>query len=440
VWLDLQTGTHAKSRISVPLNFVCGTVRCSFRYKKASRLHMRKINLKNFHVATSVTARDINRRIILNVIRTRQPVSRADVARLTGLQRSTVSLIVDQLIAEGWVSEGAFGRLPRGRRPIFLQLNAERARIIGVNVRPTATTIALADLNGQFLDQHLFSTSSSAKEFVKNLSSRLRDLINSNSGDIAFEGIGISVPGRVDSITGNLVFAPNLGWRNLDIRSAVEGSVKLPVEIENAANACALAENYFGQHTDGIDNLIVVTVSEGIGTGIIVNGQLMRGSSGNAGEFGHVSLIPDGPQCSCGNRGCWEVFASNTAALRYYSQSAKAAGKGRAEEVTSFEDLLKRSENGDSHAQIAIEKMAEYLGLGMAMLITGFQPNLVIVVGEVTRVWGRVGKIISNVVSARCNTPDLETRILPADDALQPRLRGTIALVLEKHFGAPPVA
>jgi predicted NBD/HSP70 family sugar kinase len=395
---------------------------------------LRKINLKKFTVATSVTARDINRRIILNVVRSRQPISRADVARHTGLQRST------ELIEEGWIVEGAMGRLPRGRRPIFLQLNAERARIIGVNVRPLKTNIALSDLNGHYLAQESFDTPREPKEFISEIIDRIKAMVKTSPDNVSYEGIGISVPGRVDNVSQRLVFAPNLGWRDLDMRTPVEKALKIPVELENAANACALAENYFGQHTDGVENLVAVTVSEGIGTGIIVNGQLVRGASGKAGEFGHTTINPDGPVCSCGNRGCWEVFASNSAALRRYAAAAKGSNgsKGKAKEIT-FEEFLRLAEGGDARAAETLDEMAKYLGMGLANLVNGIQPNLIIVVGEVTRSWARIGPIIDKEVKARC-TAEVETRIMPVDDALQPRLRGTIALVMEKHFGAPPVA
>lgn len=400
---------------------------------------MRKINLTNFQVATSLTARDINRRIILNVIRTRQPVSRADVARLTGLQRSTVSLIADQLIEEGWIAEGELGRLPRGRRPIYLYMNAERGGIIGVNVRPVNTTIALADLNGKFLDQETFPTEKDPAVFIEELTARVKALMKRHP-DTTFEGLGVSVPGRINNKTHRLAVAPNLGWRDVDIKTPLEKATRLSVEVENAANACALAENYFGQ-SDGVDNLIAVTVSEGIGTGIITNGQMVSGSSGMAGEFGHVSLDPSGPRCRCGNRGCWEAMASNTAALRRYSEITAAgngAGKTRGKKLT-FDGLVQLASEGDRNALKALDETARNLARGLAMLVTGFEPNRVVIVGEITRLWDRLGPVIHQTIR-ECGVCSQATQVLPVDDALQPRLRGTVALVLEKHLGAPAVA
>jgi predicted NBD/HSP70 family sugar kinase len=404
---------------------------------------VRKIDLTSFHVATSETARDINRRIVLDLIRTRQPISRADLARYSGLQRSTISIIAEQLIAEQWVAEGALGHLPRGRKPRFLQLNVQRAGVIGINVRPATTTIALADLNARFIAQQSIPTATDPQVFIKELSQHVKAFIKAHP-QIFYEGIGVSLPGRVDYLSQRLVFAPNLGWRDVDLKKPLERATGLSVEIENAANACALAEIWFNQRTDGVRDLIAVTVSEGIGTGIIANGQLINGATGVAGEFGHVSINEDGPLCKCGNRGCWEVYASNSATIRAYMQasSSKRTGKSNKSQRTdtpTFEDILRLAEQGDVRAAEVLDRMAHYLGVGMSMLITGIAPSLIVLVGEVTRAWERIGPIIKKVVAQRSPTATA-TRIVPAEDAAQPRLRGTIALVLQKYFGAPSTA
>ena len=405
---------------------------------------MRKIDLTSFNIATSDTVRNINRRIILALIRTRQPVSRADLARISGLQRSTISLITEQLLTEQWITQGALGHLPRGRKPRFLHLNDERAGIIGINVRPTSTTIALANLNAQFIAHESFPTNADATVFIKDLTEWLQAFIKLYP-QTYLEGIGVSIPGRVDSISKRIVFAPNLGWRDVDLQNPLERATKLLVEIENAANACALAEIWFDKRSDGIQDLIAVTVSEGIGTGIIANGQLVRGANGVAGEFGHVTIDEAGPLCKCGNRGCWEVFASNTAAINEYVQAA-AGGNSKKQnnrfesDKPSFDDILHLSEQGDAKAIRTIERMGHYLGIGLAMLISGMAPNMIVVIGEVTRCWKRIEPIIKDILDARFSGSPMVTRIVPAEDSLQPRLRGSMALILQKHFGAPLIA
>jgi predicted NBD/HSP70 family sugar kinase len=386
---------------------------------------MRQIDFTNTQVASSETARHINRGVVLNLIRRRQPISRADLARVSGLQRSTVSLIVEQLIREKWVVYGPTGRLPRGRRPTFLRLNDRRA-ILVADLRPTEITLAVADVNGRFLAHEALPTPPSPRIAVSELTERIRHLMTSRSG-LIFEGIGISVPGRFDPVTQHVMFAPNLHWPEFDLKGPLERATGMRVELENAANACGLAEVWFG-HTEKIRDFVVVTVSEGVGTGIFTNGQLSKGRHGMAGEFGHVPLDPAGPKCTCGGRGCWEVYASNRAALRYY-QEAGASPNG-----LTFHDLLALADSGDVLALKALEKMAHAIGSGMRMVVAGLAPEEIVIVGEFTRQWQRLGPIIEAEIAAAVlagNPP----RVRPA--AALPgmaRLRGTVALVLQKHF------
>jgi glucokinase-like ROK family protein len=389
--------------------------------------------------ANSETARDINRSLVLNAIRTSQPISRADLARHLGLQRSTVSLIVEQLMQERWLVEGGLAQLPRGRKPRLLTLDVEKAGIIGVNVMPHVTTLVLADLNSLFRAQESFLTPKDASRLIATIAERIRHLRASHP-ETTFEEIGVSVAGRVDRHTQRLVFAPNLGWRDVDLKGQLEKATGLPVSVENAANACALSEVWSGPFA-GAQDLVAVTVSEGIGTGIIANGQLVRGPSGAAGEFGHFCLDPEGPLCNCGSRGCWEVFASNSAAVRAYNEGVQARPNARSRRkkleggasVQEFSDVLALADRGDVMAQEVLGRMGKYLGLGLAMLVNGLAPSVVTIVGEVTRAWARVGPIVERVIEERARTHAL-TRIVPTDDVLQPRLRGTVALVLQKHF------
>jgi predicted NBD/HSP70 family sugar kinase len=404
---------------------------------------MRKIDLNNFRVATSETARDINSRIMLNLVRKHQPLSRADLMRRSGLQRSTVSVITDQLLSERWLLEGAVATAPRGRRPTFLHLNENRALIFGVNIQPGLTDLALANLSGRFIAQESISTPSSADKFVRRISQRLLEW-RGEYPHMACEEIGISLPGRVDLSSQKFVFAPNLGWKEIDLKSRLEAATGLPVSLENAANACALSEFWFGKHPDKVQNLVVVTVSEGIGVGMILNSQLVRGSSGLAGEFGHVVIDENGPKCGCGNRGCWEVYASNSAAVRYYdelkAEAVNGVASGQKPSVAiTFDQLLQLVEHGDPLAIQALNRMARYIGKGICMLVAGLAPDVIVVVGSVARVWDRVGPIVKGVVGERSST-HAEIKLMASGLEPQPRLRGIIALVLQKHFGAPTTA
>lgn len=399
---------------------------------------MRKIDLNNFKVASSNTARDFNRLIMLNLVRKHQPVSQADLMRLSGFQRSTVSVITEQLIETGWLKTGALGLLPRGRPPTLLHLNENRAGIFGIDIRIQKTRYALANLEGRFLASESINTPASPNEFVEQIGGHIGALMK-QFPQLSYEGIGVSLPGRVDLSSQKFVFAPNLHWSAVDLKTLLEQKTGLPVELENAANACALSEYWFGRQIEGIRDLFAVTVSEGIGVGMILNGQLVRGISGLAGEFGHVSLSEDGPVCGCGNTGCWEVFASNSAAVRYYTEAQSHGRDRKKSPAVTFDEILKLAEQGDLNALAALEKMAEYLGRGIAMLVTGLAPEMIVVVGEVTRAWDHVGPVINKVVKERAST-HASAKIMPSGLVEQPRLRGIIALVLQKYFGVPDTA
>lgn len=384
-------------------------------------------NGKRTQGASSEVVRDINRRLILNLIRTRQLISRADLARISGLQRSTVSLIAEQLIAEHWVLEGPTGRLPRGRRPTFLKLNEERV-IIAVDIRPMQSTVALANATGRILSQEVMATAPDAKAGVRSLIRSIQRLVTASMNH-TIEGVGISLPGRYDHKADRLVFAPNLQWRDVDIRGPIAKATGLDVVVENAANACVLAAVWFDR-MDEFRDFVCVTVSEGIGTGVWANGQLVRGTKDMAGEFGHVPLDPKGPACSCGGHGCWEVFASNRAALSYYLES------GADSPDFSFRDLLTRADQGDSRAAKALETMARYLGRGMRMIVAGLAPERIVVIGDLTRSWQHFGPVIESEIQAQVLPGGCVPRLIPTHEDGMARLRGTVALVLQKDFGA----
>jgi predicted NBD/HSP70 family sugar kinase len=391
---------------------------------------MLRIDLSDVPVASSETARHVNRRIILNLIRDKQPISRADLARQSGLQRSTVSLITEELIEDRWIVEGSTGRLPRGRRPTLLLLN-QRRKIICIDIRPKRTFIGVSDVNGVFSFQESISTASDPERTLRQMLGRLRPILKTRTEE-PFEGIGISLPGRVDDTTQQLIFAPNLKWPAIDLKTPIERETGLEVALENAANACALAEIWFNR-TNTIRNLVTVTVSEGIGTGIVADGRLLRGANGMAGELGHFPLQPDGPQCGCGKRGCWEVLASDQAAIRYYFEAAPRNSRVRQPDL-EFKALLSMADQGDSLAIKALDKMASQLARGVRMIIAGLDPEAILFVGEFTAAWGRFEPRIKAEVQQQKISP-FPVALIPARDGELTRLRGSVALVLYKHFG-----
>jgi predicted NBD/HSP70 family sugar kinase len=385
---------------------------------------IRHVDLSDVQVASSETARCINRDIVLELIRTSQPISRADLARRSGLQRSTVSQIVEQLIGEKWVCEGPVAAAPRGRRPTMLGLNEELVAI-AVDIHPRQATVAVVDLNGRLLARAptplTSNPAASTKLMVECMHRLLRALPRQS-----IEGIGISLPGRVDPATQRLIFAPNLHWPDYDLKKTIEAKMGLPVKMENAANAALLAELTFAR-MDGVRDAVLVTVSEGVGTSVFANGQMISGHHGLAGEFGHVPLDPAGPRCACGQKGCWETLASSRAALRCYRElrpEARAMG---------FHELLKLADEGNESAIQALTHQARWIGRGLRILIAGLSPSTILIAGEITPAWHRFAPIIEKEVAnlALAGTPPAIRPVREGDIA---RLRGAAALVFQRRL------
>src|SRR5271154_4002411 len=372
--------------------------------------------------ASNKTPRQINRNLVFNLVRTRQPLSRADLARVSGLQRSTVSLIVEDLIKEKWILEGSTGRPPRGRRPTFLELNHQRA-VIALDIHPSQTTVAVTDLGGRIVAQNVVALPADPNKAIQPMVAAIRKLIAEHS-DKSFDGIGISLPGRTDPLFEKLIFAPNLNWPVLSIKSRIQKATGLRVEMDNVANACALSEVWFGD-SDGVHDLVVVNVSEGIGTGIFANGKLLRGANGMAGEFGHVQMEPNGPACGCGNIGCWETVASNRAGLRYYKE---LSGTNGSQPPQSFDALVKMAQAGDANAVKALEKMSSHLGRGLRMVASALAPSEIVVVGDITAAWYLFGPIVE--AEMKQNALSKEPRLRPSFEGNTARLRSAVALVM----------
>jgi predicted NBD/HSP70 family sugar kinase len=387
---------------------------------------MGNFDLKHVHAARPEFSRDINRRLLLNLIRTRQPLSRADLARVSGLARATVSTIIQQLIAEGWVTEGPTGRLPLGRRPRFLKLNDQRM-IVGVDLTQREATVALSDLTGHFCTREAMTMSFDRTAATAQLIAGIGRIVRAATGK-TIEGIGICLQDHRCAASSRTSCEPNSNWPGPDVPACIAEATGLAVDVDTAANACALATAWFDTAEDWRGS-VVVSVSEGIDAGIIANGELVHGRNGMAGDFGHVQLDPDGPGCECGGRGCWAVFASNRAALRYYS------GPG-AQSDLGFLDLLNLADRGDTSAAKALETMAYWLGRGFRMIIAGLAPDCISVVGDLTRSWERLSPALMAGLTAHPFANEQIPHINCVRDGGAARLRGALALVLQRRFAA----
>jgi predicted NBD/HSP70 family sugar kinase len=393
---------------------------------------MRRIDLKSIRTAHFGTMRAINRQIVLNYVRDRGPISRAEIARCTKLQRSTISEIVDSLLEEELIEEVGSGQSTGGRCPTLLALRTTGAAAIGIDIAPTRTTVATSDLAGGLLESEEFETDHDFDRTIARAVAAAHRLTERGGGRI--EGIGVSLPGLVDSSKGRLLYVPYFNWRDQDIGARIAEATGLKVTIDNDANAAALAELWFGRaDVSEARDFIMVFIAEGVGAGIIFDRQVYRGEGGAAGEFGHMIIGDRAPvPCSCGSYDCWEAFASGRAAVARY---AKLAGASSARAM-SFAQLIDRALAGESAAREALGETARFLGIGISNLIVGFSPEVVIVGGAITRAWDLVSDLFSETVrrSVRRDLPF--TRIIPSTIGDRASLMGALSLVLADKFSS----
>jgi predicted NBD/HSP70 family sugar kinase len=405
---------------------------------------MRRIDTRSFTRATRSTSRDINRQIVLNLVREHQPISRAELAVRMGVPRGSAGSLVNELLVEGLLVEGPVSDTPRGRKPVMLYVRTQDRLVVAADIRSSRTFVMLTDLAGTRLALETFETPPSPDRLVKELVSRINGLRTRHAALGSIEGIGVSVSGIVDR-DGVILYIPQLGWRMVSIRQAIAAGTGLPVHIENASNACALAHMWLVSQTgEGGADFAYVNVSDGVGVGLVVEGQLVRGHGHTAGEFGHISIDPRGPECLCGSVGCLEIFTSNLSTIaRCLGREPGAAESRRLfrnREITMGE-VIERARAGDERARDAVIETGRHLGTGLAMIVNALNPARIIVGGEITAAWDLIrGELTSGVAFRALSPAAARTVIVPEQTSEHPRLRGAVALVAAPLFAAPRVA
>jgi len=363
------------------------------------------------------------------------------------MTRGVVSVLVQELLAQELIYEGATGEAERGRKPTFLHIRTQNRLAIAVDIRFSKSYVMLCDFSGRQLGLEIYDTIFDVSEFVKDLATRIRRLLKTNGIRAHCEGIGIAVPGMVDQRTGRVLNAPTLGWRGVDIRDKLAAATGLPVQIENSGRACSLAQLWLERgEAPGPNTFVYVTVSDGVGFGLVINGELVRGHDHIAGEFGHMPINLDGPRCMCGSSGCWEAYISNLATLsRYFGWdlSKLSPKRLRDAEHSSFSviDLVARARAGDAKAVAAIQATARFMGLGLSTVVNVINPDCIYLAGEITTAWDLIEDTVRRALSERALIESAgRTPIRITSTQEYPRLRGAAALIAAPTFAAPRVA
>lgn len=398
---------------------------------------MRRIFLQKAksQVARADTIRNINRQIVLNYVRDREPISRAEIARETALQRSTVSSIVNSLVEDGLVEEIGAGESSGGRKPTMLKLRTDEPVAVAVDITPTVINVATANLAGDIITLETFPTSPDRSKNFRKIVDRL-SVIKSKLKNSDIQ-IGVSISGVVDEVSGTATYVPFFHWKNWQLKEELKKAVGLPVLIDNDANAVALADLWFGMpEAHNIKNFASLLVAEGIGTGIIFDGQIYRGNKGAAGEFGHMILggavnEKNTTVCSCGNTHCWESFASNRATVRRF-----AALTGGDEKEIDIDQIFTLARQGNHDALQVINETARYLALGIVNLLVGLSPEAVIVSGKITLVWSLIEKTLIKTIEENIKQELPSTSVTASTLGAAPTLKGAICLSLLNKFAS----
>lgn len=387
--------------------------------------------------------RAINRSKILETIRTIGMISRIDIARNTGLSQALVTGLTADLIKEGLILEKQYGEYEGGRRPMLLALNPEGAFVVGVNLSVTELSVVIVNFEGVVVAsyaQPLAPIRHSVSEIAVSVVRAVQACIwEANFAKEQVSGVGIGLPGLVDPDSGHIRFLPNYGWQNVNLKELVQSKLNHPCYIDNSSNTLALAEQWFGEGK-GIDNFLVVTIENGVGLGAVINGRIYRGQEGIAGEFGHIILNPDGPECRCGKKGCVEAYAGKIAIMRDARQAA-LDGQWDCENPDHFayEDVVGAAQNGSAVLRQLFDRAGRMLGVGISHLITLFNPTKIIITGQGVRAGDLIFDVmystLENYLSAKFGRQT--TQVIVQQWTKQDWARGAGALVLQELYKSP---
>lgn len=376
--------------------------------------------------------KSVNKSIILNKIRTSEPISRAQIAKETSLTPPTVSSIVKELIEQDLVRESTLGHSSGGRKPTMLHINAGAFYVIGIDAGPERVEGILSDLTGKVIHRtsNLLKKQLTSEQFLSSLKEIINKILGiSNINEEKIIGIGIAMHGVVDVETGTSLVAPILKLRNIPIKEVLEKEFNLTVKVENDARAMALGESWFGGHDD-VDSMVAVNIGRGVGAGVVMNGKLYHGAQGIAGELGHMTIDMNGEVCECGNRGCLQTLVSGEAIVERASKQIEGTPK-----KSKGEDIFKLAEQGDEHCIGLLQETGKILGIGITNLIHLVNPGKIVLGGGVMKSEKFLMPVLLETIHQRALTEDArETEILVTrlgDDAT---LLGAVSLLLTELF------
>ncbi len=403
-----------------------------------------------------------NQTLILDLIRVNKSISKAELAEVTGLSPTAVGVIVSSLREEGYLVETGTGESKGGRRPIMLELKTKSFYSFGVDIDVDNINIMLIDITGEVILEkrvsNAISKSISSMDSEDNvnkmdnieadykktalvIASEIKAIIQGLS--IQFErvlGIGLSVPGLVDSVTKEVVLAPNLEWQNVDIRRYLEELIKVPVYVENEAMASAICENWLGLCQD-VKDFVCINIKSGIGAGIFINGKLYRGASGSAGEVGHIVVDEGGPKCGCGNYGCFETLASTShieEKARKLIREGVVSTLNRIEVIENIDidAIVDAAKYGDEASNTILMEAGRFMGIAISNIVNTLNPSKIVLGKDFVKYSKLVLERVKNIASAKTlKFPLASLQILTSEIGEKSSTLGAAIIPLKVLFG-----
>jgi len=382
--------------------------------------------INQYRTGDQSLVREINLSLIMNHLRMNAPISRAALADATGLNKTTVSSLVNELIERQFVREIGFASPSAGRPGILLKLNPTAGFIVSCEIGVDFILVICTDFAPEIIwrhEEHIDPTIGQRTILDRALTILNQAIEVGCPACTTLLGIAVGVPGLVDQATGALLFAPNLGWKGLPIRAILQESFNVPLYVDNEANIAALGEHYFGA-ARGYEDVLYISAGVGLGGGIVHNGRVFSGVTGVSAEFGHMTMDPDGEICKCGNQGCWETQVSQQALFRHVWRHIDQGEASRLSKMTDGRRasltvplIVDAARAGDVVALDSFKIIGHHLGIGIASLVNALNPELVVFGG----ILSLAGEFLMPVIEK-----EVEQRALKWN-------REAMQLVLAKH-------
>jgi len=379
--------------------------------------------------------REANDRLVLDTIRRNPGISRNKLAKITAFSPTSMSFVVNRLLRSGLIREEKLkSSSSSGRPPTGLWLRSDALTAIGVEIARPTSHIILVNLEGQTITERQVGWKTNPKKFLEKLAEEIR-AIGALPEAKQVLSVGVSISGTIERKTGRVIGAESIGWFDVEAGKILGGLLDWPVLFENNANLSAMAEQW---NAPGLGSelryCVYIQMKGGLGSAVIVDGRVLHGYAASGTEFGHITLYPDGLFCNCGNKGCWEQYASDLALVRNYRERAALGNVDEIDEEESW-NIVALAREGDAHALGALEDTAKNLGLGLASMTAALNPQTIIVGEPIASAWDLAGDIIQNVVAERVPAYFRNgLKVLPSRVKTRASLQGAAILALKSYF------